>query len=87
MNMSWNRLFRHLFSTRRKLARAFPVQALEAIERAVNESELAHSGEIRVAIEAALEPHEIWAGKTPRARALQVLPPWGSGTPKRTTAS
>ncbi len=73
MNMDWKRLFRHLFSTRRKLARAFPVQALEAIERAVTESELAHSGEIRVAIEAALEPEEIWAGKTPRARALQVF--------------
>jgi len=72
-NMDWTRLFRHLVSTRRKLARAFPVQALEAIERAVTESELAHSGEIRFAIEAALEPHEIWAGKPPRARALQVF--------------
>jgi len=51
----------------------FPGQALEAIERAVTESELAHSGEIRVAIEAALEPQEIWAGKTPRERALQVF--------------
>jgi uncharacterized membrane protein len=73
MTMDWRRLFRHLFSTRRKLARVFPVQALEAIERTVNESELAHCGEIRFAIEASLEPHEIRAGKTPRQRALEIF--------------
>jgi uncharacterized membrane protein len=73
MTMDWARLFRHLFSTRGKLARAFPVEALEAIERAVTESELLHSGEIRFAIEAALEPSEIWGGRTPRARALRVF--------------
>jgi len=73
MAMDWTRLFRHLFSTRRKLARAFPAQALAAIERAVTASELTHSGEIRFAIEAALEPQEIWTGKTPRHRALEVF--------------
>ena len=73
MGMDWNRWFRHLFSSRRKLARAFPVQALEAIERAATESELAHSGEIRFAIEAGLDPGEIAAGKTPRQRALEVF--------------
>ncbi len=73
MTMDWTRLFRHLFSTRGKLARAFPVEALEAIERAVTESERLHSGEIRFAIEAALEPGEILEGRTPRARALQVF--------------
>jgi uncharacterized membrane protein len=73
MTMDWTRLFRHLISTRGKLARAFPVEALEAIERAVTASELLHSGEIRFAVEAALEPGEIWAGRTPRARALQVF--------------
>ncbi len=73
MTMDWTRLFRHLFSTRGKLARAFPVEALDAIERAVTESELLHSGEIRFAIEAALEPSDIWAGTSPRARALQVF--------------
>jgi len=33
----------------------------------------AHSGEIRVAIEGALEPGEVWHGKTPRERALEVF--------------
>jgi uncharacterized membrane protein len=71
--MDWHRLFRHLASTRGKLARLFPVQALEAVERAVAESELSHGGEIRVAIEASLEPAEIRAGKSPRQRALEVF--------------
>ena len=73
MAMDWTRLFRHLSATRGKLARAFPVEALEAIERAVTASELLHSGEIRFAIEASLEPGDIWAARTPRARALQVF--------------
>jgi uncharacterized membrane protein len=71
--MDWKRLFRHTFATRRELRRAFPARALEAIGRAVAESERSHHGEIRFAIEHALEPAEIWAGKTPRQRALEVF--------------
>ena len=71
--MEWNRWFRHVFATRRALHRAFPDAALEAIERATAESERTHAGEIRFAIEAALEPGEVWAGKTPRQRALEVF--------------
>lgn len=71
--MDWSRLLRHTFATRAKLRRAFPVQALEAIERAVAEAERSHAGEIRFAVEHALEPAEVWAGKTPRQRALQVF--------------
>jgi hypothetical protein len=71
--MDWKRFFRHIFTTRSKLARLFPVEALTAIEGAVTGSELTHSGEIRVAIEAGLEPAEILGGKTPRQRALEVF--------------
>jgi uncharacterized membrane protein len=71
--MNWNRFFTHLFTTRSKLARLFPVEALTAIENAVAQSELTHSGEIRVAIEAGLEPSEVLAGKTPRQRALEAF--------------
>jgi uncharacterized membrane protein len=71
--MDWKRLFRHLFATRAELARLLPVEALQSIERAVSESELTHSGEIRFAIEVALDPAEIAAGKTPRQRALEVF--------------
>jgi uncharacterized membrane protein len=71
--MDWKRWFRHVFFPRRKLARAFPVQVLAAIERAVETSELEHGGELRFAVEAALEPAEVWDGKTPRQRALEVF--------------
>jgi uncharacterized membrane protein len=71
--MDWGRWFRHLFATRGALRRAFTEEALDAIERAVDESEQRHSGEIRVAIEGALEPGEVWSGKTPRQRALEVF--------------
>jgi hypothetical protein len=71
--MQWQRLFRHLFATRRKLERHFPAQTLAAIEAAVTESELSHAGEIRFALEAGLEPTEIIAGKSPRQRALEVF--------------
>ena len=71
--MDWSRWFRHVFATRRSAVRAFPPEALGAIEAAVDASERLHSGEIRVAIEGSLEPGEIAAGKSPRARALEVF--------------
>ena len=71
--MDWKRWFRHVFATRGALRRAFTEQALDAIERAVDASEQLHSGEIRVAIEGALEPGDVWQGKTPRERALEVF--------------
>ena len=73
MTRDWQRWLRHAFWARGKLARAFPAEALKAIEDAIARSELTHSGEIRFAIEGALEPHEVWAGKTPRARAVEVF--------------
>lgn len=71
--MDWKRWFRHVFATRRGLRRAFSEQDLDAIERAVDESEKRHAGEIRVAIEGALEPGDVWHGQTPRERALEVF--------------
>jgi uncharacterized membrane protein len=73
MNRDWRRWLRHAFWARSTLARAFPAATLQAIEAAIGVSESAHSGEIRFAIEGSLEPHEVWAGKTPRARALEVF--------------
>lgn len=73
MNRDWRRWLRHAFWARSRLSRAFPVATLKAIEDAIGLSESTHSGEIRFAIEGALEPHDVWAGKTPRARALEVF--------------
>jgi uncharacterized membrane protein len=71
--MDWSRWLRHTFSTHAAVRRAFPPEALGAIEAAVGASERLHSGEIRVAIEGALEPVEVARGKTPRERALEVF--------------
>ena len=71
--MDWGRWFRHVFATRRKALAAFPRPTLDAIEAAITASEKLHSAEIRFAIEGSLEPHEVWHGKPPRARALEVF--------------
>jgi uncharacterized membrane protein len=71
--MTGSRWWRHLVATQRSLRHAFNPTVLTAIEAAIHESERTHRGEIRFAIEAGLEPHEIRAGKTPRQRALEVF--------------
>jgi uncharacterized membrane protein len=71
--MDWSRAFRHAFATQSALRRAFTPAALGQIEAAVGASERLHGGEIRVAVEGALEPGEAWRGKTPRERALEVF--------------
>ena len=71
--MDWSRWFRHLFATRRTLHRAFPPATLDAIERAIVESERSHGAELRFAVESALEPGDIRRDMTPRERALEVF--------------
>jgi uncharacterized membrane protein len=55
------------------LRRLFPAAVLAEIEAAAKAIESRHAGEIRFAIEAALEPAAIWRGITPRQRAVQVF--------------
>lgn len=71
--MQWKRAFSHLFATRGDLARAFPPRSLAAIEAAIGETELAHSGEIRFAIESGLDPYLALKGLGTRERAVQVF--------------
>lgn len=71
--MKFSRLLRHLASTGWGLRRAFDADALTAIEQAITESERAHGGEIRIAIEASLHPLEVMRGVTPRERAVQAF--------------
>jgi len=68
--MRWGR---HLVSTRWALVRRFPGATLDAIERAVAASEAQHRGEIRFAIEAALDIRALRRHETPRERALEVF--------------
>ena len=65
------RLLRHLFALPRVVARAFG--DFSPIEKAIAEAERRHGGEIRFAVEAALDPLEIVRNKSPRQRALEVF--------------
>ena len=68
-----NRYLRNLFTTSWALRRAFPRQLLDDIERAVEASERRHSGELRFAIETALDVPALLQGVTPRERAIEVF--------------
>jgi uncharacterized membrane protein len=67
------RLLRHLFATRAGTRRRFSDAVDAAIESAIRAAEKGTSGEIRFAIETALDIAELWAGLTPRERAMQVF--------------
>lgn len=71
--MNLKRIMRHLSSGRASGRRAFPPRALEAIERAIRETETKHNGQIRFAVEAALDLSPLFAGQTARERAIEVF--------------
>jgi uncharacterized membrane protein len=65
------RLLSHLLA----LPRSHPLDAaaLKQVEAAIAESEARHGGQIRVAVEAALDPLEVLRGETARERAVEVF--------------
>lgn len=67
------RILKHLVAGRWQVARVFPSSAMRSIQAAINESERLHDGELRFAVEAGLEWHELWRGQSPRARAIEVF--------------
>ena len=71
--MSIPRIARHLLATRRQVHRAFPSSTLLAIEQAIKESETAHVGEIRFAVEGALDGVPLLKGQSAHERALEVF--------------
>jgi uncharacterized membrane protein len=71
--MNFARLTRHIFLPRRSLHRAFDEAALNAIEKAITDTEQTHGGEIRVALEASLDPAELFSDVSPRQRALHAF--------------
>jgi len=66
-------MLRHLCSTRLGTRRRFSAAVDAAIDAAIRAAESRCSGEIRFVIETALDVPELWAGVTPRQRALQVF--------------
>ena len=56
-----------------RVGRAFPRATLLAIEHAIKESEAAHSGQVRFAVEGALDVAPLFNGQSSRARAIEVF--------------
>ena len=64
---------RHLFATGWGLRRAFDAATLQAIEQAITDTERAHGGEIRFAVEASRGAIDVMRGVTPRQHAVHVF--------------
>jgi uncharacterized membrane protein len=71
--MGFLRMLKHLCATRAGTRRRFSQEVLEAIEKAVAAAEARTGGEIRFAVETALDIPELWSGKTPRECALEAF--------------
>jgi len=71
--MQLARVLLHLFATHWSTRRRFNSRVLARIEQALRRIEGQHAGELRFAIETALDLPELWYGITPRQRALQVF--------------
>jgi uncharacterized membrane protein len=67
------RMFRHLLKPEWAVGRAFTPASLADIEAAIRESERWHTGEIRFAVEAALDVWALVRGHTARERAIEVF--------------
>jgi len=71
--MNLSRLFRHLMSPPWRVRHIFPLAALAGIEQAVTQSEARHGGQIRFAVEHALDTASLLRGLTARERALDAF--------------
>ncbi|MBI5430816.1 MAG: TPM domain-containing protein [Nitrosomonadales bacterium] len=71
--MDFKRIMRHLSTGNAAVRRAFPPRMLAAIERAIRETETRHNGQIRFAVEAALDMPPLFAGQLARERAIAVF--------------
>lgn len=71
--MNIKRIVKHLMMTHRQVNRAFPRQTLLAIEQAIKASETAHAGEIRFAVEGALDVTPLFKGQSARERAIDMF--------------
>jgi len=73
VNMNAKRLLKHLVTTQRQMKTAFSAATLHDIETAIKKSEAEHSGEVRFAVETALDPIALIRGESPRTRAIELF--------------
>jgi hypothetical protein len=72
-NMKFKRIFKHLMTADRHVRKLFTPLHIEQITQKIQASEKLHSGEIRFAIESALELQAVLQNQTPRQRAIEVF--------------
>jgi uncharacterized membrane protein len=71
--MSIKRIGKHLLQHRWRERRIFPPQALAEIERAIKAGEQTHSGQVRFAVEGALDGKPLFKNQPARERALDIF--------------
>jgi uncharacterized membrane protein len=71
--MDIQRVAKHFMMTQWQVKRAFPREALIAIEQAIKASETAHVGELRFVVEGALDAMPLLHGQSARERAIDVF--------------
>ena len=71
--MSIKRIGKHLLEHRWRVRRIFPPEALAVIEQAIKAGEETHSGQVRFAVEGALDGKPLFRNQSARERALDVF--------------
>ena len=71
--MKIKRIVAHLLLTDGQVRRAFPRSTLNRIEAATKASETAHVGEIRFAVQGALDGLPLFKGQSARERAIELF--------------
>ena len=71
--MNFKRIIKHLSASHAAMRRIFPQAALKNIERTIAEVEQMHAGQIRFAVEDALDIKPLLEGQTARERAIEVF--------------
>jgi uncharacterized membrane protein len=72
-DMGFARLFRHWISTPWRVGRIFPASTMARIEQAIRQSETRHGGQIRFAVEHALDTTWLLRKVTARERAVEIF--------------
>lgn len=71
--MNIRRYFKHLMTGNIAVTAAFPARSMNVIEQAIRESESRHGGQIRFAVEAALDYSALRRNLTAGERAIEVF--------------
>jgi uncharacterized membrane protein len=71
--MGIKRIGKHLIEHHWRARRVFPQQALGLIEQAIKQGEATHSGQVRFAVEGALDGRPLFSGQSARERALDIF--------------